>query len=133
MTRTSSLTDLPEVRFGFAEGALLVAATVCSRLDVGVQWGLVLLGAITAVACVVLPLRFSVGVAVSAWAFLTGFVVHVGGQLTFGATDLERMGFLVLVALLAAVAAAAVPREGRDRPGPTYDEAPAARMRAGVR
>lgn len=112
MTRTPSLTDLPEVRFGFAEAALLVVATACSRLDVGVPVGLVMLGGITAVACVVLPLRFSVGVGLSAWAFLTGFVVHVGGQLTFGAADLERMGFLVLVALLAAAAAAAVQHGG---------------------
>ena len=133
MTRTPSLTDLPEVRFGFAEAALLVAATACCRLDVGVPYGLVLLAAITAVACAILPPRFSAGVAVSAWAFLTGFVVHVGGQLTFGGTDLERMGFLVLVALLAAAAAAVVPRGGRRRPDPSYDEAPAGRVRAGVR
>lgn len=121
-SRTPSLMVLPEVRFGFAEAAVLVAATVCHDLGVSVQVGLVLLALVVVVSAAYLPPRFTVVVALSAWAFLTGFVVNAGGQLSFHPADLDRMGVLVLVALLAATLPAfirrarAVVATGRARP-----------------
>jgi len=109
-TRPQGLLDLPEVRFGFAEAALLVTVTVCGRLGLDVSTGLVVLAAVAATSCAVLPLRFSWAVGLSAWAFLTGFVVNAVGQLSFRPADLDRMGVLVLVAMLAATLPAFIRR-----------------------
>lgn len=120
--RPPGLRDLPEVRFGFAEASLLVAATFCARLGVDVRVGQVMLVAVAVAACLALPVRFAVVVGLSAWAFLTGFVVNAVGQLSFHPADLDRMGVLVLVALLAATLPAfirrarAVVATGRARP-----------------
>ena len=131
--RTPTLTDLPEVRFGLAEAAVLVAATACHVLDVAPRVGLVLLALVVVGSAAYLPTRFSMAVAVSAWAFLTGLVVHVGGQLTFRAADLDRLGLLVLVASLAASGAASVRHVRRRQPGPSYAEARTPRVGTGVR
>ena len=120
--RTPCLSDLPEVRFGLAEAALLMAATVSRRLDVDARVGLVVLGTVAAACCLALAPRFRCAVGVSAWAFLTGFVVHTGGQLTLGRSDLERLGALVAVALVASALpwlsrrARAAGARGRARP-----------------
>ena len=100
-TQTPWLTDLPEVRLGLAEGGVLAAVTVCVRLGVGVPVALAVLAGLAAAASPALPRRFSAVVALSAWAFLTGFLVNAGGQLTLHAADLQRMGILVTTALLA--------------------------------
>ena len=121
------------MRFGLAEAAVLVAATACHVVAVARPVGVVLLALVVVAAAAYLPPRFTVAVAVSAWAFLTGFVVHAGGQLTFQAADLDRLGLLVLVASLAASAVASVRGVRRRQPGSSYAEAPPPRVSAGAR
>jgi hypothetical protein len=100
-----ALREVPEVRFGLAQAAVLVAATLCERLGADVATGTVVLTGVAAAGSVRLPLRLAALVGLSAWAFVTGFVVNAGGQLTFGAADLDRLVLVELVALVAAVVA----------------------------
>ncbi|MFC4785739.1 hypothetical protein ACT8ZV_14770 [Nocardioides sp. MAHUQ-72] len=106
--RGPRLTGLPEVRFGLAEAAVVVTATVCHRVGADARTGTVALAVVAVASCLTLPARFTVGVALSAWAFLTGFLVHAGGQLTFRTADLDRLGLLLLLCLAATATSAAV-------------------------
>jgi len=121
-TQSPWLSDLPEVRFGLAAGAVAALVTVCVRLGVDAATALALVAGVVAAAGVALPRRFAAAVALSAWGFLTGFVVNTGGQLTFGPADLDRLGVLVIVALVAATVPALTRRaraavaHGRARP-----------------
>lgn len=98
--RTATPLGRAEVRFGMAGGSLLVAAAVCTALPLSGWYGVVLLLAITAAWCVVLPLGLAIGVGISAWAFATGFAVNDLGLLTFAPADLLRLGLYAGVAVL---------------------------------
>ncbi|KRA39207.1 MULTISPECIES: hypothetical protein [unclassified Nocardioides] len=97
---TATPVDRPEVRFGMAGGSLLVGAAMCTALPLSGWYGVVLLLAIAAAWCVVLPLGLAIGVGVSAWAFATGFAVNDFGVLTFAPADLLRLGLYAGVAVL---------------------------------
>jgi hypothetical protein len=93
---SQSISDLPEVRLSVANAAIFVAATVCHVLRTDVRAGALAVGGVLLLSCLVLPVRYAAASGLCAWAFLTGFVVNAGGQLTFDRDDLARM--LVLVA-----------------------------------
>ncbi|MCW2793540.1 MAG: hypothetical protein JWO76_2638 [Nocardioides sp.] len=93
-----SLWSLPGVGFASAAGLELAATAVCRQLPAPAG-GLVLV-AIGVGGSLLLPWRYAVALAVTTWAFLTGFVVHDGGQLTFTPGDLRHAAALVGAAAL---------------------------------
>ena len=97
--------EVPELRLGLAVLAVAAAAAVCARTGAGVTAGLVVMAAVGAVGSLVLPVRLAGVAGLSAWAFLTGFVVHVGGRLTLHQADLARLGLLLAATVLASISA----------------------------
>lgn len=99
MRRT--LWNLSAVRAGWAGAGMLILAAVFVQADVGLLTGLLGYLAACGLAALALPVRYAVLVGLTGWAFLTGFVVNVGGQLTFAGGDLRHLA--LLLALPAAV------------------------------
>lgn len=97
----SGLWRIFAVRAGACAVALFVLAAVFARLQVTVAVGLVAYIAACGLAALVLPLRYALLLGLTGWGFLTGFVVNVGGELTFAVGDLRDLG--LLLALPAAV------------------------------
>ncbi|MBO0691764.1 MAG: hypothetical protein J2P58_02605 [Acidimicrobiaceae bacterium] len=98
------------VRAGVAAGAMFVLAAVFTSLQVGLLVGLVGYVACCGLAALALPLRYAVLTGLTGWAFLTGFVVNVDGQLTFAPADLRHLA--LLLALSAAVSVCAPTGQG---------------------
>jgi len=94
---TERVTGLSSVRFGLAQCALVAVllASAAVRLDSVPTLAAVCL--VTCAAALVLPLTWAAALATVAWAFFTGFVVNRLGELTFAATDLQRLVLLVAV------------------------------------
>ena len=70
-------------------------------------------GALLALA---VPLGYAALLGLSGWGLLTGFVVNTGGQLTFAASDLERLALLVAASTAVAVLRPRPPTQRRERP-----------------
>lgn len=115
-----TLGDVPQVRFAVVNGVVFLTATVCHVLRVGVPTGAVAMGSLLVLSCLALPVRYAAATGLCAWAFLTGFVVNTGGQLTFAHDDLTRMLLLVAVGVLTSSARTLGQRR---RSIATYDDA----------
>jgi hypothetical protein len=92
----------PGVRFGLANAAL--ACSLCLAAAVGLGAGAtagvaVLVSALCGVA---LSRHATAGLAVTAWAWWTGFSENSYGQLTLAPADLVRLAVFVVVAVVAA-------------------------------
>ncbi|MFB9767017.1 hypothetical protein ACFFOS_21725 [Nocardioides kongjuensis] len=90
------------VRWGVAGGTLFVGAAACTAVPLAGWSGVLTLLALTAAWSRVLPRSWAVSLAVSGWAFATGFAVHHAGRLTFAGEDLLRLALFVAVAALTA-------------------------------
>jgi hypothetical protein len=90
-----------EVRAATAFGLLFALAAVCVAAHVDVTMGLIAYLGSCGLVSLGLSLGYAELVALSAWGFLTGFVVNRGGELTFRPADLEHLA--ALLALAAAV------------------------------
>lgn len=96
-----SLWGVAAVRGGAAVGVMFALAAVLTQLSVGVATGVTAYAAGCGLSALALSIGWACAVGLSGWAFLTGFVVNVGGQLTFTHRDLEHLA--LLLALSAAV------------------------------
>lgn len=104
------LTSVPEVHLGVANVVVLLVATICHTLTVGVRPADVVMLLIVALSCVGLPVRYAALTGLSAWGFLTGFVVNDGGLLTFATADLLRLAILVGLGVTVSAVAHSQPR-----------------------
>ena len=98
------MTDQPGIRIGIAHGALVVVLLAESATRLPVVPSLVL-AAVVAGACVAgagAPAAWWLGL--SAWAFVTGFVVHSYGRLSVAGPDLVRLVACLALAYVAAQA-----------------------------
>jgi len=84
-----------------AAGTVAVVLTLfgCAAVGAGTAPTLLLSYGVLLVSCVALRPATAAALGVVAWAFLTGFVVHDLGVLTFGHADLARLLLLVATAL----------------------------------
>jgi hypothetical protein len=103
-THPPSLWTLAELRFGTAVGLEFAATAVCRHLTTGAAG--IVLGTVVVGGAFLLPWRYAGGLAVTAWAFLTGFVVNTGGQLSFGPDDARHLVDLAAAAVLVSCAVA---------------------------
>ena len=106
--RRSLLVEVPELRLGLVVLAVAATATAGARTGAGVPLGLVVVCSLAAAGSLALPARLAGLTGLAAWAFLTGFVVHTGGRLTFDRADLTRLGLVLTASLLASALARAV-------------------------
>lgn len=98
---TTTLRQVPEVRFGLGHFSILVAVAVIMTLGVQPHPALLAMLVVTVVWASRLPLGLATALGGVAWAYYTGFVVNELGQLTFGTGDLVRLILLLLVAAAA--------------------------------
>lgn len=119
MTVRRNVLHAPAIRFAEGDVAVIAALFGCAGLHAGrpLTEGLVLL--VVAAHAAGLGIWLGPALGVTAWAFVTGFVVHDLGVLTFRDPDLVRLGLFVLVGLGAALLAKTA--------GPTAARVPAAR------
>jgi uncharacterized RDD family membrane protein YckC len=98
---TSTLWEVPQVRFGAGHGSVLVTVAAVTVLGLAPHPALLVVGAVMAGWTTRLSLIPAVALGAVAWAYYTGFVVNQYGQLTFAAGDLARLGLLLAVAAAA--------------------------------
>ncbi len=98
---TTTLRQVPEVRFGLGHFSILVAVAVIMTLGVHPHPALLAMLVVTVVWASRLPLGLATALGGVAWAYYTGFVVNELGQLTFGTGDLVRLVLLLVVAAAA--------------------------------
>jgi hypothetical protein len=108
MADVHTMLDEPGLRLGIAEGALVVAVGTTSLAALPVDVALLPAAAVVLLAARALPLGGACCLALSAWAFVTGFVENSLGQLTLAPADLARLAVLLLTGLVPAAA-----RQGR--------------------
>jgi hypothetical protein len=97
--------DESGVRFGLANGVLVVAFFVCAATGIsGGRTELIAIG-VAGLATVGLPRVMSLCVGVVAWALFTGFVENRYGQLTFADGDIGRLVLFALATLALATLA----------------------------
>jgi hypothetical protein len=94
------LVDEQGIRFGLAEGALVLAALVAAALHLPLAAALVLLALAAFGGGYATSLGWAVVVGLSAWAYFTGFLENTLGQLTLAPHDLTRLVALALVAVV---------------------------------
>jgi hypothetical protein len=99
----SLLVEVPELRLGLVLLAVALAVAVGTRSGAGVPLGLAVVTTLAVAASLTLPMRLAVLTGLSAWAFLTGFVVNLGGRLTFHQEDVARLGVLLAATALASL------------------------------
>jgi len=92
------MTDEVGVRFGIATGLLFVITGVVVGCGLPREYGVALLLVATAVLAAVLDGPFALLLALSGWAFATGFAVNTLGLLTLGPHDLLRLTVFVVAA-----------------------------------
>jgi hypothetical protein len=98
---TTTLRQVPEVRFGLGHFSILVAVAAITVLGVAPHPALLAMLLVTVVWASRLPLGLATALGGVAWAYYTGFVVNELGQLTFGTADLMRLILLLVVAAAA--------------------------------
>jgi hypothetical protein len=86
-------------------GILFGTTAVCMRLGLDTATSGLVLATVAISASLLLPLRYAAPLGLVAWAFLTGFIVNLGGQLSFAGDDAPRAAVLVLAAAFASLAA----------------------------
>ena len=112
------LAQVPELRMGAAVGAIAVAGVALHEASAGASASLALLALLVAGLGTTLPTRLLVLLPVTAWGFLTGFVVNTGGLLTFGGADLAHALVLTLAATVATTARPVSRARPRSLPAP---------------
>lgn len=96
------MVDEPGIRFGLANGALVLVLLSASALPLGLS-GTELVALITAaVAAARLPWPVGAILGVEAWAFFTGFFENQHGVLTLASHDILTLaGFVLMTVALA--------------------------------
>jgi hypothetical protein len=96
------MTDEPGVRFGLANGALVLALLAASALplDRSETAGVALITA--GVVSAALPSRFALAMGFVSWAWFTGFFENRYGVLTLAPSDLLSLGGFVATTVLLA-------------------------------
>jgi two-component system sensor histidine kinase KdpD len=105
-----------EVRGALACLAVVPVLIACHLLGLSALDTSGVTAALVLVMSTALPRPVATLLAVTAWACLTGFVTHDGGQLAFQRGDLALLGVLLSIALLAHPPAVWAGRDPRDRP-----------------
>lgn len=101
VTRVPALVAEPEIRFGLAHGVLIVILLVGAAGHLPTPLvGLAMLVTVLGVAGGQ-RLGLAIFLGISQWAMVTGFFVHVRGQLTFAPGDLVRLALFVTVTVIA--------------------------------
>lgn len=98
-----SLWTVAAVRAGTVAGAMFTLAAVFTQVGIGIVTGLVAFAGCCGLGALALPLRYATLTGLTGWALLTGFVVNVGGQLTFDAGDLRHLALLLALSCAASV------------------------------
>ena len=114
-TDRSGLLLLAEPSLRVAAGTTAVVLTLlgCAAVGAGTAPTLLLTYGVLLVSCVGLRPAPAVALGVIAWAFVTGFVLHGLGVLTFGRADLARLLLLVAAGLVGSLVR---PRRGLATP-----------------
>lgn len=100
---TAQMTDQPGVRFGIANGALVLAFCLAGLAGLTALATGALAVLVAGLAGLGLSLSMTASLGVIAWAMFTGFVENAYGQLSFADHDLVRLVLFPLAALLVAV------------------------------
>lgn len=95
----------PGARFAVVNAVLFLATTACRVADLDPTRSLALVLVALCASCLALPLPWALVTGISAWGFVTGFVVNTAGQLTFDTGDLQRAGVFLALAAAASIAA----------------------------
>ena len=98
---STTLRQVPEVRFGLGHFSILVGIATIVTLHVAPHPALLVVLLLTVVWASRLPLGLAAALGGVAWAYYTGFVVNELGQLTFDTADLMRLILLLVVAAAA--------------------------------
>lgn len=99
----SSLWGVSAVRAGVAGSMMFALAALFVQVHVALIVGVLGYAGSCALAALMLPVRYAVLTGLSGWAFLTGFVVNVGGRLTLGRGDLEHLALLLALSFTVSV------------------------------
>jgi hypothetical protein len=97
------LVDEQGIRFGIAEGALVLAVLTAAALHLPLPAALVLVGLAAFGGGYCTSLGWALLLGVSAWAWFTGFLENQLGQLTLASQDLDRLVALALLAVAGSV------------------------------
>jgi hypothetical protein len=89
------------VRFGAANGTVLISAAAFTSLQISPHLALAVLILVTVAWASVLPLGFASALGAVSWAYYTGFVVNSFGVLTFTGSDSVRLLVLLTLAVAA--------------------------------
>jgi hypothetical protein len=96
------MVDETGVRFGLANGALVLALLVAAALPLDLSQTAAIAVVTAGVASAPLPRRLSFVLGLVAWAWFTGFFENRYGVLTFTSSDLlDLVGFVAATAVLA--------------------------------
>ena len=96
------MVDAAGVRFGLANGALVLALTVAAALPLDLAETACVALLTAAVAAATMRWYVALALGVEAWAFFTGFFENRYGVLTLAPHDLVNLGgFVVATAFLA--------------------------------
>jgi hypothetical protein len=109
------MTSVPGVRFGIANGLLvltLLAAAVLRVDPTAMAWVAVIAAGLVGAG---LPRLMTAGLGVIAWAMYTGFVENRFGELTFADHDVRRLVVFAILTLALSAFARQVHRRGHHR------------------
>ena len=96
------MVDEPGVRFGLANGALVLVLLVAAALPLDLQETAFAALVTAALAAATMRWHFGVVLGLEAWAFFTGFFENRYGVLTLAPHDLVRLtGFVLVTVTLA--------------------------------
>ena len=96
------MVDEPGVRFGLANGALVLVLLVAAALPLDLRETAFVALIAAALAAATVPRHFALLLGVEAWAFFTGFFENHAGVLTLAEPDVLRLaGFVVGTVVLA--------------------------------
>lgn len=93
------MVDEDGIRFGIAEGALVLTVLSAAVLHLPTLSALLVLGLAAFLGGCATTLGWALVIGWSAWAYFTGFLENQLGQLTLAGDDLDRLVALTLVGL----------------------------------
>lgn len=92
--------DQPGVRFGLANGALVITTLLVAALRLTLVEAVVVMILVAGVCAAVLPAIMRWFLCIISWAWVTGFVVNSFGQLSFDRDDRIRLAVITTATLL---------------------------------
>jgi hypothetical protein len=92
---TAELWHVSAVRFGAGHGVVLALTAVVAALGLDGPAAFVAFGVVTVAWSMRLPLGAASALALTSWAYLTGFAENRYGELTFHPGDLLRLALLL--------------------------------------